>query len=208
MSIVIFVAVMVVSLQFLNLASTQRSTVARHASQVEDIYNFNSVSEILANAVMRTLKSYQVTAPKTMLSGIGVYQDLAEELRGKFITGDREYTLFSPEELIYSNTPSDGSVAEYIVKFLEDSSKFMQVSVDNLFVPDLNSSGNVLNFKTGDRIYFAPFTIQVDISNVSSSLTKQWEVRGAYARIEVTDTEIKLLPVFDDTVIKPMETLF
>ena len=208
LGMIIFVAIMMVSLQFLSLITTQGQTVARHQEQTTNIYTYGSVAEILTRGVQQSFTEYRVSIPKTMLSGIDVYQQLSEDLRGKFIEGLDEYVLYTPEQLLQQTSGGNGTVATFIGDLLDDKSFTMDVRVEDLFVPDLYSPDNVLNFTTGDKLYFKPYRIAVEVRGISTSVTRVWEVRGVYADISVTDTTVTLTPNFSSMVMRVRESLY
>lgn len=208
LGMIIFVAIMMVSLQFLSLITTQGQTVARHQEQTTNIYTYGSVAEVLTRGVQQSFTEYRISIPKTMLSGIDVYQQLSEDLRGKFIEGLDEYVLYTPEQLLQQTSGGNGTVATFIGDLLDDKSFTMDVRVEDLFVPDLYSPDNVLNFTTGDKLYFKPYRIVVKVQGISTSVTRVWEVRGVYADISVTDTTVTLTPNFSSMVMRVRESLY
>lgn len=208
MALILFVAAMAVSMQFLALGTTQNQTIARHAEQIENVYNYGSLAEMIADAVDLSFDDYQVRAPRDVLSGINSYLTMSEELRGKFIVGVDEYSLFTPTELIQNASPSGGEAGKFIKKLIESPTLKMSVTVSNLFVPDINAEGNVLNFTSGDKIYFEPYIIEVTVSDVATTVIKSWEVRGVYADIAINSSEVILKPNFSAEVMKPRESLY
>lgn len=208
LGMIIFVAIMMVSLQFLSLITTQGQTVARHQEQTTNIYTYGSVAEVLTRGIQQSFTEYRISIPKTMLSGIDVYQQLSEDLRGKFIEGLDEYVLYTPEQLLQQTSGGNGTVATFIGDLLDDKSFTMDVRVEDLFVPDLYSPDNVLNFTTGDKLYFKPYRIVVEVQGISTSVTRVWEVRGVYADISVTDTTVTLTPNFSSMVMRVQESLY
>lgn len=208
LGMIIFVAIMIVSLQFLSLITTQGQTVARHQEQTTDIYTYGSVAEILTRGVQQSFTEYRVSIPKTMLSGTDVYQQLCQDLSGKFIEGLDEYVLYTPEQLLQQNSGGNETVAAFVRDLLDDRSFTMTVRVEDLFVPDLYSPDNVLNFTTGDKLYFKPYRIAIQVQGVSTSVKRVWEVRGVYADISVSDTTVTLTPNFSKMVMRVRESLY
>lgn len=208
MALILFVAAMAVSMQFLALGTTQNQTIARHAEQVENIYSYGSLAEMIADSVDMSFDDYQVKAPRDVLSGINSYMTMSEELRGQFITGLDEYTLFTPTELLQNSAPAGGEAGKLIKKLIESPTLKMSVTVSNLFVPDVNAEGNVLNFTSGDKIYFEPYIIEVTISDVATTVTKSWEIRGVYADIAINSSQVTLKPNFSAEVMRPRESLY
>lgn len=208
LGLIVFIATMIISLQFLSLVATQGQTVARHQEQTTDIYIYGSVAEILTRGVQRSFNDYRVSVPRTLLSGIDVYQQLCQDLRGKFIVGLDEYSLYTPEKLLQQTSGGDGTVAAFVRNLLSDNSFVMDVCVEDLFVPDLYSIDNVLNFDTGDKLYFKPYRIVVEVRGISTSVRRVWEIRGAYADISVTNTSVTLTPNFSSIVMRVQESLY
>lgn len=208
LAIILFIEIMIISAQLLSLASTQRTTVKRHSKQLENVYIYSALSEIVARGVQNSFKQYQVSTPKTILSDINIYQELSQDLRGKFIVGIDEYILYNSNQIIQDNMPADTNSMELITKILRDPTVKIQIHVEELFSPNLHSSENIFNFTNGDKIQYNPYKIKISISGKSINLIRIWEVRGLYSDIIITNDKIILKPNFSGIVMRLQETLY
>ncbi len=208
MAFLLFVMIMGVSMQFMLLGNSQNQAIARHSEQFECIYSYGALADIIGGKAQETFSQYRVKAPKDNLSGINAYATMAGDLRGKFIIGLNEYALFTPEQLIQNSSPVDESTGKFLMKLLQKPSLRMSILVEDLFVPDLNSDGNILNYVSGDKLYFKPYTIEVTVSDVMTTVIKTWEVRGVYADISISGSEVIMRPNFSQSVMLPRSSLY
>lgn len=208
MALILFVAVMAVSMQFLQLGVTLKQNTSRHGQQLENLYNYDSLGELLASAIQQSFKGYQVSYTQDTLSGVTSYLLMSQELRGKFITGDDTYSLFSVEELIQNVTPVNGDTGKFIKDLVDSPGLHIQLRVSNLFIPNPASELNVLEFKSGDKLMYEPYQIEVTITGRGTSVSKSWEVRGVYADIAFSQQKIVLQPNFSQAVVRPRSGIF
>ncbi len=199
MSFVMFVVIMMVSMQFLVLGSSQKQTISRHSKQLENIYSYEALASVAAKKVQNSFSQYQVKAPRDNLSGTIAYSNMAEDLRMKFIRGSNEYILSSPDQLIQS---------PHAQKILQKQSFKMSILVEDLFKPDLRSDKNILNYASGDKLYFKPYTIEITASDMATAVTKTWKVSGVYADITVSASDVVMTPNFSQVVMRPSSSSY
>lgn len=199
--VLLSVVVMMTGWIMLSMANTALVNSTRHRKQLENVYTYESVSDLVASTIIRQLDSYNATAPRTLMQDISVYETIASEIQGHFISGDGAYTLFSTSELLGVAMPNDRESAAFVADIRDNPKLQIKVKITNLFVMD-TTANNLLNFGTGDYFYCKPITLVVNVSDGATTIDKAYELKNVKFDVTMTNTLTTLAPSMENASVQ------
>ncbi len=202
LALVLFVMVMLCGYSWVTIGTATSANMLRHQKQIENIYTYTSVSEMVSDTVLNQLGGYSVQLGRNSLQGIETYRTLTSNLAGTFADGNGDYRLFTEQELVTLSMPTAGEPAKFMSDIVSKANFSISVNLRNLFIPDFASDDNKLDFATGDHFNVEAFTIGVTVKDKSTKVYKEFEVRNVRCDVAMTNDTITLRPVFSDAVMR------
>lgn len=196
--ILLLFAVMSFSGVALTSQSAERAHMRRQQQQIENIYTYQAIADIVTQDLQRTIQTQQVSYPRTpMQNGTTVF-DMLSDLKSAYVDSSESVICYTPEQLASIAMPTGAKAATYYTKTIDKSAYRLDAKILSLYTIPQDT---IVELVDGTIIPLDPYTIQVTAGDGAFSYTANYQVRGVVMTLKVTPYNLILKPDFSGAVI-------